>query len=106
MVTLTRIRTQISVSGIPQAECCDGIPCLVAEFAQRPWLLVAEARWDDQRNCLVVRIEREGSSLEVEGGATGATLDEVCDCVFACFRMESGDVRFDVDSSVLVDPEP
>ncbi len=102
---MKRIRTQVSVSGIPRAECSEGIQCLADEFAQRPWLLTAEARWDDQRSLLLVLIEREGSSLAIQGGDTGATLDEVCDCVFACFRLESGDVRFEVESSVFVEPE-
>ena len=99
---MSRIRTQISVSGLTQHEVEAGLQDLRDEFGQRPWLLLTTASWDDDRGRLVVSILRDGSSLAVQGGDTGATLDEVGDCVIACFRFDST-IHFDVDSSELVD---
>ena len=96
---MTRIRTQISVSGFTREEVETGLTDLLAEFNERPWLLAAAARWDDRRRRLVVSIEREGESLAVQGGDTGATLDEVWDCVIACFIHASDSIHFDVDAT-------
>jgi len=96
-----RLRTQISVSGFAQHEVDAGLADLVAEFEQRPWLLAAHVSWDAQRRRLVVVIEREGESLALQDGGTGATLDEVWDCVVACIRSENG-LHFDVDFSAFV----
>jgi len=97
-----RLRTQISVSGFTQQEVERGLGDLLEEFAQRPWLLAPSARWDDHRKRLIVSVEREGESLAIEGGDTGATLDEVWDCVIACLEFESAGIHFDVDSSMFV----
>jgi len=99
---VTRIRTQISVSGFTQREVESGLTDLLAEFNERPWLLVADVKWDDRRRRLVVSIEREGESLAVQGGDTGATLDEVWDCVIACFTHASHTIHFDVDATEFV----
>ena len=96
-----RVRTQISVAGLTRQEVEAGLQDLLDEFRQRPWLLDARACWDDHRKRLVMLIEREGDSLAVQGGDTGATLDEVWDCVIACLEFES-EIHFDVDSSVFV----
>jgi len=96
------VRTQVSVSGLTKSEVEDGLQSLLDEFAERPWLQDTSARWDEERQRLVVSIEREGDSLAVQGGATGATLDEVWDCVIACFRCDAGPISFDVDSTVFV----
>jgi len=99
---LKRVRTQVSVSGFTRPQVEDGLQSLRDEFAERPWLLAADARWDEERQRLVVTIEREGNSLEVHGGATGATLDEVWDCVIACFCDTEGSISFAVDASDFV----
>ena len=96
------MRTQISVSGFTKSEVEDGLRSLLEEFAERPWLLEADARWDDGRQRLVVTIEREVGSPAAQGAATGATLDEVWDCVIASFRGVAGSISFSVDSSAFV----
>jgi hypothetical protein len=98
---LKRLRTQISVSGFTQQEVENRLQDLLDEFRQRPWLLATSAHWDGEHQRLVVSAEREGKWLEVEGGDTGATLDEVWDCVIACLGFES-EIHFVVDSSVFV----
>jgi hypothetical protein len=95
------VRTQISVTGFTPREIESGLQDLLAELAMRPWLLNAHARWDAERQRLVIVIERECESTAI-GGATEATLDEVWDCVIACFNFSSEGIHFDVDSSVLV----
>lgn len=99
---MPRVRTQISVSGFAQQEVEAGLEYLLDELAERPWLLEATACWDGPRKRLVVTIEREGGSLAVDGGDTGATLDEVWDCVIACLNFESDGIHFDVDASAFV----
>lgn len=96
-----RIRTQVSITGLTRPEVENRLQDLLDEFEQRPWLFSTSACWDDGRARLVVAVEREGDSLAVQGGDTGATLDEVWDCVVACFRIEST-VPFDIDSSEFV----
>ena len=99
---MKRIQTSISVSGLSQREAEEGIPDLLEEFSERPWLLSTAAKWDAERERLVLTIEREGESLAVQGGDTGATLDEAWDCVIACIATEA-DIEFHVDSSEFVD---
>jgi hypothetical protein len=97
-----RLRTQISVTGFTQQEVEGGLQDLLDEFVERPWLLAASAHWDGDRQRLVVSIDREGDSLAIQGGDSGATFDEVWDCVIACFNFSSDGIHFDVDSNVFV----
>ena len=97
-----RVRTQFSVAGFTQAEVQSGLADLRAEFSQRPWFLPAEVEWDDHRRLLVIVVECEGQSTDVDGPDVRAALDEVWDCVIACLDFESDGVRFDVESTSMV----
>lgn len=97
------IRSTISVTGLSRSEAEDGIQDLLEEFGEHPWLLSSTARREADRERLVVTIEREGESLAVEGGDTGATPDEAWDCVIARIATEA-DIEFQVDASAFVDP--
>jgi hypothetical protein len=97
-----RIRTQFSVAGFTEVEVQGGLANLREEFGQRPWFLSAEAVWDNSRRLLVIVVEREGQSPEVDGPDVRAALDEVWDCVIACLNFESDGIHFDVESSCIV----
>ena len=99
---MDHVRTRVSVTGFNEAEVREGLPHLIEEFSQRPWLLKTEAFWDGERSRLVVTVEAKGSDARVDGGVGGANLDEVWDCVIACFNFTSDGIHFDVESSEVV----
>jgi hypothetical protein len=99
---MDHVRARISVTGFNEAEVREGLPHLVEEFSQRPWLLKTDACWDGGRSRLVVTVEAEGSDARVDGGVGRANLDEVWDCVIACFNFASDGIHVDVESSEVV----
>ena len=99
---MATVRTRISVAGYSEGEVRGGLPHLLDEFRQRPWLLKADAFWDADQSRLVVVVEAAGDDPRIHGGHGGANFDEVWDCVFACIRFSSEAVRFDVEESVVV----
>jgi hypothetical protein len=96
---MPRVRLRISVSGFTEAEARAGIPDLLAEFRERPWLLRTSARWDDHRGRLVVTVEREGDDRDFWAEAN---FDEVRDCVIACVNFSSEGIHFDLEDSAVV----
>ena len=102
---MTHVRTRVSVAGFTESEVREGLPHLLNEFRQRPWLVRADAYWDRERSRLVVTVEAAGDDAQVPGGDGGANLDEVWDCVIACFNSTSEGIRFDVEASEVV-PAP
>jgi hypothetical protein len=100
--SMPHVYTRFAIFGFKQAEAVAGIPHLVEEFRQRPWLSKTSAWWDSQRGCLVVAVEREGSNPAINGGEGGANLDEVSDCVIACIQFSSDGIRFSVEESSVV----
>jgi hypothetical protein len=102
---MSRIRTRVSITGFNEAEVGAGLPHLIEEFGQRPWLLKTDAFWDGGRSRLVVTVQREGDDARIEGGDGGANLDEIWDCVIACVNFTSKGIHFDVEASEVV-PDP
>jgi hypothetical protein len=96
---MKRVRTRIAVTGFTEAEVNVGIPHLLEEFGHRPWLFAYDAKWVAERARLVVTVESEGNTLEVQGGTTGAILDEVWDCVIACLTFSSDGIHFEIEES-------
>ena len=92
------VRTTISISGFGEPEFHSGIAHLIAEFRERPWIVCPSASWDSDRERVVVRIHYEGDDLEYY---SRAALDEVWDCVIACFDFASEAIHFDIDESRL-----
>jgi len=88
--------------GFTEAEARKGIPYLLEEFGQRPWLLICDAKWVAQGSKLVISVESEADSLAVlDGAVRAAHLDEVWDCVIACVEFSS-EIRFEVEESQVV----
>jgi hypothetical protein len=102
MVVMSRVRTRVVVTGFNEAEAKAGIPHLLAEFRQRPWLLAYDAEWVGNESKLVVSVESEGDSLQIQGGTAGGHLDEVWDCVIACLNFSSERIQFEVEESRFV----
>ena len=91
------VRVDISVRGLTETEVRSGLPDLLAEFKRRHWLFRPSAVWDAPRNCLAIGIDYEGHDTKLCGQAV---LDEVGDCVIACFQSAS-DIQFEIDDSRL-----
>jgi hypothetical protein len=90
---MAKIRTKISVSGFNEAEITAGLEDFRQEFSERFWLENPNAIWDSDRNLLIVTVETEGGDPKNE--AEGV-LDEIRDCVIACFNFSSERVSFDI----------
>ena len=99
---MTRVRTRIAVTGFTEHEAREGVPHLLEEFGQRPWLLACDARWEAAGSKVTVTVESEGGSLALQGGTAGAHLDEVRDCVIACLNFTSEGIHFEVEEATLV----
>lgn len=99
---VTRVRTQVSISGFTEREARDGLDDLRAELAQRPWLLDPSVAWDNGRQCLVVAVTNESASKKFFSRTTAAAEDEIWDCVIACLDFSTDGITFTVDSSSVV----
>jgi hypothetical protein len=93
------VRTNISVLGFNEAEVRSGLHDLVAEFAERPWIIRPSAHWDTERGRLIVTTHYEGDQPERD---SQAALDEVWDCVIACLSFSSEGIHFDIDDFSLI----
>jgi hypothetical protein len=102
---MRRVRTRIAVTGFTKAEAAVGIPCILEEFRHGPWYLAFNAEWFEGESKLIVSVDSWGNSLEVQGGITGAILDEVRDCVIACVDFSSEGISFEIEDSRFVDAE-
>jgi hypothetical protein len=102
-VGMSRVRTRIAVTAFTEAEASEGLPHLLKELGQRPWLLAYDAKWVTDGAKLDVWVESQGNSLQVHGGTTGAHLDEVWDCVIACLNFSSERIYFEIEESRFVD---
>ena len=96
------IRTIISVAGLTVEEVTASIDDLHTEFMARPWLLKADAKWNAERERLVITIESEGDDLRVDGGDVSGVLDEMSDCVIACIHFSGERISFSVDDAAIV----
>jgi hypothetical protein len=99
---MSHVRTRVSVTGFNEGEVRAGLPHLIDEFGHRPWLLKTDAFWDGERSRLVVTVQVEGNNARLQGGFGGASLDEISDCVIACFNFTSVGIHFDVETSEVV----
>jgi hypothetical protein len=97
--SISRMRTTIAVSGFTETEVTEGLPHLLAEFRERPWLLKTDATWDSKTNRLFIIIECEGKNPVLDAEAT---FDEVWDCVIATMDFVSEQISFDILESVQV----
>ncbi|MCE9546463.1 MAG: hypothetical protein K8T25_13235 [Planctomycetia bacterium] len=99
---MPNVLTRISIVGFTEDEVTTGLPELLDEFQQRPWLLNTVAAWDPKRSRLVVSVEREGEDVSLDGGCGGANRDEVWDCVIACINFSADEISFDVEESKVI----
>ena len=83
-------KIKISVSGFTKEQIVDGLPFLLDEFNYRPWLLEAEAYFDETSGLLIVIVGSE-IDFRLEDGM----VDEVSDCVIATMNFNEK-VSFDV----------
>lgn len=96
------IRMRITISGFKEDEVRQGLPDLLDEFRQRPYLLKPEAYWDEARQRMVVTVACEGDDPRIEGGVGGAIFDNVWDSVIACLNFTSDGIQFDIEDSVVL----
>src|SRR5437762_14289438 len=85
----------ISVRGLSEAEGSAGVPHLREEFQHRPWLRQPRADWDSARNELAITLDYPGDDSK---RCAEAALDEIRDCVVACFQFSS-DIQFELEHS-------
>ena len=84
-------KVKISVTGITKAQAEEGLPYLLDEFKQRPWLFETQAYWDDSTNRLVTIVGYD-LDIRLEEGA----IDEVGDCVIATMQFDK-EIKFDIE---------
>jgi len=86
-------KVKISVTGLTRAQAEEGLPYLIDEYHQRPWLFETEAYWDETTNKLITIV---GYDLEIrlEEGALG----EVRDCVIATMQFDR-EIKFCVEKT-------
>jgi len=87
------VRAKFSVAGFNDAEIGEGLQDFLAEFMERPWLANPKVEWDSESKLLLVTIETEGNDPKLQAEAV---LDEVWDCVIACFNFSSEGISFDI----------
>jgi hypothetical protein len=88
VVNMERARTTFAIDGFTATEAAEGIPHLLAEFAERP-ILAFDAYWDEDEKQVIVTVETEDFGLDM----AEAHSDLVWDCVFACINFSNG-IRF------------
>jgi hypothetical protein len=69
---------KVSISGFTKTQVEDGLPSLLYEFGQRPWLFSTQALWEDSINKLVILVGYE-SEERLEDGAFDE-ISELCAC--------------------------
>jgi hypothetical protein len=92
---MANVRVTMSVSGFTDVEASEGLPDLLDEFRQRPWILRPTAAWDANRKLILVAVEYESDDAE---GCRLAAHDEVRDCVIACFKFQD-QIAFKIEDS-------
>ena len=93
-------RITIEVTGFSQNEAITGIPVLLAELRERPWLEHPKALWDETAECIRLQIDRDQEDGDQNGQGT---LDEVWDCVIATITFSSARVAFSLVSLEALD---
>jgi len=83
-------KVKIIISGFTKTQVEDGLPSLLNEFGQRPWLFNTQAFWDDSINKLVIIVGYE-FEVNLEDGA----FDEISDCVIANMNFDNK-IEFDI----------
>jgi len=83
-------KVKIIISGFTKTQVEDGLPGLLNEFEQRPWLFNTQAFWDDSINKLVIIVGYE-FEVNLEDGA----FDEISDCVIANMNFDNK-IEFDI----------
>ena len=86
---MERVRTTFAVDGFTAAEAAEGVPHLLAEFAERK-LFAYDAYWDDDAKQVIVTVETEDFGLDM----AEAHFDLVWDCVIACINFSGKGIRF------------
>lgn len=89
------VQVDISVRGLTEAEARSGLPDLLDEFRQRPWLLRPRACWYSARGCWSIGVDYEGHDKDL---CERAVFDELWDCVAACFPSVS-DIQFKIEGT-------
>lgn len=96
---MTHVHTRIAVAGFSEEEVAGGRSDFLAELRTRPWLVNPDAQWEPDRGRLVVSIETVGDNPQLE---SEAVLDDVWDCVIACFSFSSDRISFELLEARLV----
>lgn len=84
-------KVKIKISGFTQVQVQEGLPDLMDEMGNRPWLYDSQAFWDDSINKLVIIVGYEFEE-RVEDGA----FDEISDCVIATMNFDEK-IAFDIE---------
>lgn len=84
-------KVKISVSGFTKAQVEEGLPYLLGEFRQRPWLFETQAYWDESTNKLVTIV---GYDLDIR--LEEGVIDEIGDCVIATIQFDK-EIKFDIE---------
>jgi hypothetical protein len=95
---MVQVCTEISVAGFNNAEITEGLQDFLAELSERPWLINPRAEWDAARTLLLVTVQTEGNNPKLE---SVSVLDEVRDCVIACFDFAS-EISFNIEEAKLI----
>ena len=93
------VPTRSFVFGFTESEVRSGLPDLLAEFQERPWIIRPSASWDAERGRLVITRHYDGEDVDYMGRAAS---DEVWDWVIACVDFSSEGIQFELEESALV----
>ena len=93
---MLHVRVTMTVTGFTEAEARTGLPDLLDEFQQRPWIVSPTTSWDTDRDCLVITIHYESDDIE---HCKLAATDEIWDCVIACVPFSSEKISFTIEDS-------
>lgn len=87
----TIYKVKVTVSGFAKEQIVEGLPALLDEFKNRPWLLEAEAYLDEANKLLIVI-----AGHEIDFRIEDRTFEEVFDCIFATMNFDKK-INFDIE---------
>ena len=83
-------KIKVSVTGFTKAQVEEGLPELLNEFKQRPWMFETQAYWEDSTKKLITIV---GYDLDIS--LEERAFDEVWDCVIATMQFDEK-ISFDI----------
>src|SRR5260370_25713050 len=80
---MDHLRMKLAVSGLTDVEATEGLPHLLDEFQQRPWLLKVAASWNSDGGNPMVQVQGAGANREHQEGISGFIRAEDWACIIA-----------------------